>query len=86
MDRLHENEQDALRHSNMIEGLAESQDVRSDDVRSLYESVLAEMKRDAVITDYLPIFAVRKVKKILLRMGASGPGTLSLIRSLFVWI
>ena len=58
----------------------------SDDVRSLYESVLAELKRDAVITDYLPIFAVRKVKEILLRMGASGPGTLSLIRSLFVWI
>ena len=72
MDRLHENEQDALRHSNMIEGLAESQGVPPDDVQSLYESVLAEMKRDAVIMDFLAIFAVRKVKEILCRRGSGG--------------
>ena len=61
-----------LRYSTTSEGLAESQDVRSDDVRSLYESVLAEMKRDAVIMDFLSIFAVRKVKEILRRRGAAG--------------
>jgi hypothetical protein len=72
MDRLHENEQEALRHSNMIEGLAESQGVPPDDVRSLYESVLAEMKRDAVIMDFLAIFAARKVRDILSRRGAAG--------------
>ena len=72
MDNHRENEQEALRHSNMIEGLAESQGVPSNDVRSLYESVFAEMKRDAVIMDFLSIFAVRKVKEILRRMGAAG--------------
>jgi hypothetical protein len=56
----------------MIEGLAESQGVPSNDVRSLYESVFAEMKRDAVIMDFLSIFAVRKVKEILRRRGAAG--------------
>jgi hypothetical protein len=30
----------------------------------LYESVLAKMKRDAVIEDCLPIFAARQVKEI----------------------
>jgi len=72
MDNHRENEQEALRHSNMIEGLAESQGVPSNDVRSLYESVFAEMKRDAVIMDFLSIFAVRKVKEILRRRGAAG--------------
>jgi hypothetical protein len=77
MDRLHENAQEALKHSNMIEGLAESHDVRSDDVRSLYESVLAEMKRDAVIMDFLPIFAARKVMEMLRRRGWGGPERVS---------
>jgi hypothetical protein len=68
MARFHENEE----HSSVIKGLAESQGVPPDDVRSLYESVLAEMKRDAVIMDFLPIFAARKVKEILSRRGAAG--------------
>jgi hypothetical protein len=69
--RLREDEEEALRHSTTIESLAASQGVRSDDVRSLYESVLADMKRDAVIMDFLPIFAVRRVKEILLRRDAA---------------
>jgi len=73
MDTLHENEEEALRHSTTIESLAESQGVRSDDVRSLYESVLAHMRRDAVIMDFLPIFAARKVKEILRRRGSGVP-------------
>ncbi len=71
MDGLFENKEEALKHSAAIEDLAESQDVRSDEVQSLYESVLAEMKRDAIIMDFLPIFAVRKVKEILSRRDAA---------------
>jgi hypothetical protein len=41
-------------------------------VRSLHESLLAQMKRDAVIMDFLPIFAARKVKEILRRRGPAG--------------
>ena len=66
MDELYENKEEALRHSAAIEGLLESQDVRPDDVRSLYESILAEMKREAIIVDFLPIFAARRVKEMLL--------------------
>jgi hypothetical protein len=69
MEQLYENEEEALRHSTTIEGLAKSQGVRSDDVRPLYEAVLARMKRDAVIKDFLPIFAARQVKEILRRRG-----------------
>jgi len=35
-------------------------------VQSLYDSVPAEMKRGAIIPDFLPIFAARKVKEMLL--------------------
>ena len=62
-----------LRYSTTSEGLAESQDVRSDDVRSLYESVLAEMKRDAVIMDFLPIFAARRVRELLQGRNSAKP-------------
>jgi hypothetical protein len=73
MDGLCENEQEVLRHSGTVENLARSLGVRLDDVRSLYESVLAEMKRDAVIMDFLPILAARQVKEIL-RRGKEGDG------------
>lgn len=46
--------------------LARSQGVDAREVQSLYDSVLAEMRRGAIITDFLPIFAARKVKEILL--------------------
>jgi hypothetical protein len=74
MDGLPDNDEKALRHSTTIESLAESQGVRPDEVRSLYESVLADMKRDAVIMDFLPILAVRRVKEILLRRDAAERG------------
>jgi hypothetical protein len=41
-------------------------------VRSLHELVLADVKRQAVIMDFLPVFAVRKVKEILRRRGPAG--------------
>ena len=72
MDTLHENEEEALRNSAAIEGLArKALGVRSDEIQYLYESVLAELKRDAVIMDFLPIFAARKVKEILSRRHAA---------------
>ncbi len=67
MDGLYKNEEEALRHSITVESLAKSLGVRSDDVRSLYETVLAEMKRDAVIMDFLPVLAARQVREILRR-------------------
>jgi len=41
-------------------------DVEAEEVRLLYESILTEMKREAIIMDFLPIFAARKVKDMLL--------------------
>jgi hypothetical protein len=45
--------------------------IEVDEVQSLYESVLAEMRREAIILDFLPIFAVRKVKEKLLPHGTA---------------
>lgn len=46
--------------------IVRSQDVDAREVQSPYESVLAKMRRDEVIMDFLPILAARRVKKILL--------------------
>ena len=46
--------------------LAGSEGLDAQEVQSLYESVLAEMKREAIILDFLPIFAARRVKEMLL--------------------
>jgi len=58
-------EEGTLRESSTIEGLAQSQGVRLEEVRSLYESVLERIKQEAVIMDFLPIFAARRVKELL---------------------
>ena len=49
-----------------IDGLIRHGGFATDEVRFLYDSVLAEMKKDATIADFLPIFAARKVREILL--------------------
>jgi hypothetical protein len=49
-----------------VERIARSQGFDAGEVECLYESVLAEMKREAIIMDFLPIFAARKVKEMLL--------------------
>jgi hypothetical protein len=67
MNTMREDEEEAGRDNSVIEGLARSQGVRSEDVRRLYESALARMKQGAVILDFLPIFAARKVKELLER-------------------
>lgn len=58
-------EEGTLRESSTIEGLAQSQGVRLEEVRSLYESVLERIKQEAVIMDFLPIFAARRVREML---------------------
>jgi hypothetical protein len=55
--------------------LARSEGFDAREVQSLYDSVLAEMKREAIIMDFLPIFAARRVRELLLsREGESRPG------------
>jgi hypothetical protein len=67
MDATGRKEEKAVRDTSMIEGLARSRGVRLEEVRRLYESALARMKQDAIILDFLPIFAARQVKEILER-------------------
>ena len=49
-----------------IDGLTRLGGFATEEVRALYDSVLAEMKRDATVADFLPILAARKVREILL--------------------
>jgi hypothetical protein len=72
MDEQHRSEAKRIGRDAAVEGLARSQGFESEEVWSLCESVLVEMKRHAAITDFLPIFAVRKVKEILRRRSAAG--------------
>lgn len=64
---------DAKRHATAIERIAASARVRVEDVRPLYEKVLAEMSEGARIKTYLYIFTARKVEK-LLSMGETNRG------------
>ena len=72
MDKSHQNEREEKMTSGTIEDLAQSHGVRTEEVKSLYESVFAEMKQHAVITDFLSVFVARKVKEILQHKGLRG--------------
>ena len=65
----YENLKDAERHAAAIERLAASAQVRPEDVRPLYEQVLAEMLNEARIKTYLSIFTARRVETLLQRMA-----------------
>lgn len=65
MNTVTTDEDEAGKDTSVIEGLAKSQGVKTDEVRRLYESAIEKMKQDAVILDFLPIFAARKVKELL---------------------
>ncbi len=69
MDEQRQNEVERISKEAVVMGLARSQGVKEDEVQSLYDSVLAELRQDAVILDFLPIFAARKVKEMLLHGG-----------------
>ena len=49
----------------VVEGLARFFGCDAEDVQSLYESILAELKREATIVDFLPIFAARRPRDML---------------------
>ena len=68
MDERYQSEAEWIVRDPAIESLARSFDIEAEEVQSLCESVLTEMKRDAIITDFLPIFVARRVKdRLLLR-------------------
>jgi len=67
--------EETARHSSTIESLAQSEGIELEDVRSLYESVLEKLKEEAVISDFLPIFAAKKVREILRVRGLTPSGT-----------
>ena len=68
MDERHQSEAERIVRDPAIESLGRSFDIEAEEVQSLYESILTEMKREAIITDFLPIFVARRVKdRLLLR-------------------
>jgi hypothetical protein len=43
-------------------------------VQSLYESILVEMKREATVMDFVPVFVIRKLKdRLLLKRTSTMP-------------
>ena len=74
MDERYQSEAEWIVRDPAIESLARSFDIETEEVQSLYESVLTEMKREAIITDFLPIFVARRVKDRLL-LKKTSPGT-----------
>jgi hypothetical protein len=67
MEKPYQKEAEEQRTSAAIEDLARSQGLGIEEVKSLYESVFAEMKQEAIITDFLHVLAARKVREILQR-------------------
>ena len=75
MDEQNQNEAERMQFEAAVISLARSEGLDAHEVQSLYDSVLAEMKREAVIMDFLPIFAARRVREMLLsREVESRPG------------
>ena len=66
MDERHESGAERTAFDAAVESLVRSHGFDAEEVQALYESVLAEMRRDAIIMDFLPIFAARRVKEMLL--------------------
>jgi hypothetical protein len=66
VDEQNRNEAERTAFDAAVESLARSHGFDAHEVQSLYESVLAEMRRETIILDFLPIFAARRVKEMLL--------------------
>lgn len=62
------NPNDEKQHAAAIEALARDLRVRREEVRGVYQALLADIGQTARIKDYLPIFISRKVKDTL-RIG-----------------
>ena len=71
MDEQDRNEAERTEFEAAVVSIARSHGIDAREVQSLYDSVLAELKREAIIMDFLPILAARKVKEMLLLKGTS---------------
>ena len=70
MSEKNRNEPERTEFEAAVVILARSQGVDAREVQSLYDSILAELRQEAIIMDFLPIFAARKVKeRLLLKRG-----------------
>ncbi len=56
-----------VKHRRYIEILAEEIHQPVEDVQPVYDDVMAHLKETARVTDFVPIFAWRRVRAILLR-------------------
>jgi hypothetical protein len=50
-----------------IDSIASSKGLPAEDVRTVYERMLARIKRQALIKDFLSIFVARRVERVLKR-------------------
>jgi len=65
MDERYEAEAERKTCDPVVEGFARFFGCDAGEVQSLCESVLAELKREAIIMDFLPIFAARRLRDML---------------------
>lgn len=62
---LYSDADDQVKHFRYIERLAKEIDWPIQEVKPLYEDILADMKPNAMVLDYLPIFVSKKVRYLL---------------------
>ena len=71
MDEQHRNEAERTEFEAAVMSIARSHGIDAREVQSLYDSVLAELTREAIVMDFFPILAARKVKEMLLLKSTS---------------
>jgi len=64
------NEKENAKHSATIQRIASSNGLSPDQVRPIYEKVLASMNEEAKIKDFVSIFVTRKVEKMVQEKAA----------------
>ena len=65
MDERYETEAERKAFDPVVEGLARLFGCNAEEVQSLYDSIMVELKREAIIMDFLPTFALRRVRDLL---------------------
>ncbi|MGA2110014.1 MAG: DUF3562 domain-containing protein [Syntrophorhabdales bacterium] len=74
MDEQYQREAERIVRDPAIESLARSFDIEAKEVQSLYETILAEMKGEATVMDFVPVFVIRKLKdRLLLKRTSTMP-------------
>lgn len=69
-ESFYKNAEEAQRHAAAIDRIAASTHVRPEEVKTLYERILAKMQKKARIKTFLAIFTARRVEQLLIRMNA----------------